>query len=137
MNETSSNQSFISGHCTVDNEHRLQLSLLAAVRQAVADARPAAEIEEILERFIDFTKVHFASEASLMRLFQYPQYQSHTGEHDHTVEQIEELEAARRSGRTTLTLHRVDALSDWIRQHILSADDALGRYLARLGVGPV
>jgi hemerythrin len=136
MNEISSDERFISGHRTVDNEHRLQLSLLAAVRQAVADARPAAEIEEILERFVDFTKVHFASEASLMRLFQYPQYQSHTEEHDHTLEQIEELEAARRSGRTALTLQRVDALSAGIRQHMLSTDDALGRYLVRLGVGP-
>jgi hemerythrin len=129
-------EAFISGYRTVDDEHRLQLTLLAGVRQAVADARPASEIEDILERFVDFTKVHFASEASLMRLFQYPQYQRHTVEHDRTLEQIEELRAARHRGQVALTLQRVDTLSEWIRQHILSTDDALGRYLVRLGVGP-
>lgn len=136
MNDIVSDESFISGYRTVDNEHRLQLSLLAAVRQAVAESRPASEIDEILERFVDFTKVHFASEVALMRLFQYPHYQSHVGEHDRSLEQIEELEAAYGSGRVALTLQRVDTLSDWIRQHILSTDDALGRYLVRLGVGP-
>jgi hemerythrin len=136
MSEIVADEDFISGYRTVDNEHRLQLSLLAAVRQAVADARPAGEIEEILERFVDFTKVHFASEAALMRLFQYPQYESHVGEHDRTLEQIEDLGVAHRSGEVALTLRRVETLSDWIRQHILSTDGALGRYLVRLGVGP-
>ena len=136
MDDIISDENWISGYRSVDNEHRLQLNLLGAIRQAIAEGRPKGEVEEIVERFVDFTKEHFASEAALMRLFQYPDAERHSDEHDRTLEQIEDLSAAHRSGRVALTLDRVDMLTDWIREHILTTDDALGRYLVRLGVGP-
>lgn len=136
MDDIISNERWISGYRSVDNEHRLQLNLIGAIRQAVAEGRPKSEIDEIIDRLIDFTREHFDSEDALMRLFQYPHADNHADEHERTLQQLEELGAAHRSGRVTLTLDRVDMLSDWIRQHILTTDDALGRYLVRLGVGP-
>ncbi|MFO1129502.1 MAG: hemerythrin family protein [Rhodospirillales bacterium] len=136
MSEIIEDESFISGYRSVDNEHRHQLSLLAAVRRAVVEARPKSEVDAVLQKLIDFTRAHFASEASAMQLFRYPHYQHHVDEHDRTMGQIEDLGAAHRTGGTHLTLQRVDTLHQWIREHILSTDNDFGRYLVRLGVGP-
>jgi hemerythrin len=126
----------VSGYRPIDNEHHLQLSLLAAVRRAVLEKLAQQDVEDILDRFVDFSKVHFASETTLMRLYQYPSYAAHTAEHDRTMEQLEALRSDWRAGRVGLTLDRVDLLADWIQEHIGSADRAFGRYLVRLGVGP-
>lgn len=126
----------ISGSRAVDNEHHLQLGLLDAVRQAVVGERDADEVAELLDRFVDFTKLHFASEASLMRLYQYAHFEAHMREHDRTVEQLEAMRLDWRAGHAHLTLDRMDTLADWIEDHIATADRAFGRYLVRLGVGP-
>jgi hemerythrin len=136
MTELKLDAAFVSGHRGVDGEHHLQLSLLAAVRQAVAGGRPADEIEDLLDRLIEFTKVHFASEVTLMRLYQYPQFQAHVLEHERTLDEIDALRAAWRAGTIPLTDDRLDALSDWLQSHIGGTDAAFGRYLVRLGVGP-
>lgn len=129
-------EALVSGFRGVDNEHHLQISLLAALRQSVIDGQSGAEVDELLDRFIDFTKVHFASEASLMRLYQYSHFGAHVHEHDRTLEQLDALRTDWRSGLVNLTLERIDLLSEWIEDHITSADRAFGRYLVRLGVGP-
>lgn len=126
----------ISGVRSVDNEHHLQVSLLAAVRRAIAEDAAQPGLEDLLNRFVDFTKLHFASEAALMRLYQYAQSEAHVREHDRTLDQLEALRADWLAGRVKLTLDRMDRLSEWINDHIASADRAFGRYLVRLGVGP-
>ena len=126
----------ISGFRSVDNEHYLQISLLATVRRAVAENASRPGLEDLLDRFVDFTKLHFASEATLMRLYQYAQFDAHVREHDRTLDQLEALRADWSAGRVKLTLDRMDRLAEWIEDHIMSADRAFGRYLVRLGVGP-
>jgi hemerythrin-like metal-binding domain len=124
------------GIAAVDDEHHLQLSLIAATRQAVAEKRSGSEVDAMLDRFVDFTNVHFASEAALMRLYQYTHYDAHVLEHDRTMEQLEAVRSDWRAGHADLTLERIDDLAECVRSHIATADRTFGRYLIRLGVGP-
>ena len=67
------------GFDQIDGEHRVQLGLLSAVRNAVAEGRGETEVNEILEQLVDYTKVHFMSEELLMRLHAYPQHSYSSG----------------------------------------------------------
>lgn len=129
-------EAHVSGHRGVDGEHHLQLSLLAAVRQAVVEERPEDEIRDLIDRLVDFTKIHFASEAALMRLYQYPHFEAHVLEHEHSLEQIDAMRDAWQSRRVEITGDCLDALSEWLQTHIGGADRAFAGYLVRLGVGP-
>lgn len=129
-------ESLMCGFPATDSEHHLQINLLAALRQAVIEGRPNEAVDELLDRFLDFTKVHFASETTLMRLYQYVQLEAHTHDHDCTLEQLDALRSDWRAGRLGLTFDRMDMLADRIQDHIATADRAFGRYLVRLGVGP-
>lgn len=123
------------GYEEMDGEHRVQVGLLRALREAVLQDRPAADAEEILDTLLDYSKVHFSSEQLLMRLHAYPAYQAHLAEHDDAVEKVEHLREAVRAGETELTIEALDTLTHWLVDHIRRTDRALGSYVNRLDPG--
>jgi hemerythrin len=114
----------------MDGEHRLQLQLLAAVDAAVADGRGAADIEALLDTLVDFSRVHFASEQTLMRLYAYPQYERHVADHDHTVEHLEVIRRHLRDGEDEAARKGLSGLADHLAAHIGSGDRAFADWLA-------
>ncbi|MBK8210792.1 MAG: hemerythrin family protein [Rhodospirillales bacterium] len=124
-----------SGYRGLDGEHHVQIELLATFRQAVAEERPRGEIDEILDKLIEFTKVHFNSEQLLMRLYQYPSYQQHHDDHDNAVESLQTLRQEYLAGERMLACATADDLADKLLDHIRTADRALGSFLVRLGAG--
>ena len=136
MKDQSQEDMITTGYRGLDDEHHMQMELLDAFTRAVAAGRDPDAIDEILDRLIDYTKVHFSSEQLLMRLYQYPRFQDHLEDHDQTIERLQELRAAYVAGDRTLTLETADALGEALRSHIHSSDRALGHFLVRLGVGP-
>lgn len=131
-----SDEATVSGYPSLDGEHYLQLQLLGALRKAVEIGQGRAAVDEILDRLIDFTKVHFNSEQLLMRLYQYPHHEKHVEDHDRTIERLQSLRRAHLVGSRAITLGAAETLSDWILAHILSADRELGHFLVGLGAGP-
>ena len=126
-----------TGNEAMDGEHRMQVSLIAALRAAVADGRPAPEVDEILDRLLEFTKVHFSSEELLMRFYSYDGYEAHVLEHEGAVERMERIRDQYRAGETALTLESVDSLGRWIVSHTHRADRAFGGFLGEMGAGQV
>lgn len=117
------------GHEELDGEHRVQMDLISAFRDAVAEGRNKDEIDEILVHLVDYTKIHFMSEQLLMRLHAYPRYRDHLHEHDMMVEQIDELRERYRAGETVLSAEIAGALAEWLVGHIRRTDRALGKFL--------
>lgn len=126
----------LSGSGTLDAEHNLQLNLLIAFRRAVADGDLHGEATELLDRFYDFSSVHYASEETLMRLYQYAHFESHAEDHRRTLEQLQDIRANWRSGQSPLALEQIVALLEGTVHHIKSSDRAFADYLLRLGLGP-
>lgn len=126
-----------AGRGEMDAEHQVQVSLLYALRQAVS-AGQADNAQELLERLTAYSKMHFASEQLLMRLYQYDGYAGHVAEHEQMIEALEGLSAApgERAGEAAAVGRWIDALDASLVRHIRGADRALGHYLAALGSGP-
>lgn len=120
------------GH--LDGEHTVQIGLLTAFSQAVREGRSRGDVDEILDRLIDFTKVHFSSEQLLMRLYEYPAYQQHVDDHDETVDRLQAIRRSYLAGDLELTCATADALAGRLLDHIRSADHGLGAFLLSLGV---
>lgn len=136
MKDSSLAEGYDIGVRALDGEHDFQISLLRAYRHAVEGGRDQAVLSEIVDRLIDYTKIHFASEQMLMRLYHYPQFQDHMVDHDRTIEWLEDLRDAQRSADKDAANDVTAALEQHILGHIRSADRAFGHFLVRLGVGP-
>lgn len=118
------------GAAEVDREHTLQLDLLDRFAAQLGSGADREALAGTLDQLVDFTKMHFASEEALMRLYVYERFAAHVGQHEETVERIEALRQACTAGAEDLTAETLAHLRHWLVEHIRYADRAFGRFLA-------
>jgi len=128
MAETDTN----SGNREMDGEHRVQLGLMTAFREAAGGGRGAAEADEILDQLLDYSKMHFMSEQLLMRLYEYADYEPHQADHDRMLEEMEAMRDSYRRGDGAFEGATVDRLIKDMTAHISRTDEPLGQYLGSL-----
>ncbi len=121
-----------SGFKGMDGEHRVQIGLMTAFREAIGGGRGAAEADEILDHLLDYSKMHFMSEQLLMRLYEYGDYETHMADHDRMLQQMETLRDRHRKGVGLFDREEVDTLIKELIAHINRTDGPLGQYLATL-----
>jgi hemerythrin len=123
------------GYDDIDSEHQVQIGLMDALEQAVREGRVGERIDELLERLLDYSRVHFLSEQLLMRHRAYPGYEDHVQDHDRMVASLEELRQAYGEGRTDYGLEIMRTLRADLIAHIRGRDHGLGRYLSGIAAG--
>jgi hemerythrin len=126
-------ESFDLDFAALDGEHQVQVDLVEALRQAVAENREPAAIAQILEQLNSYTNAHCMAEQLLMRLHAYPEYENHLQEHDRMVEQMQELQRRYHAGELALTLELCASFKLWLIGHIRSTDRALAVFLRQQG----
>jgi len=125
-----------SAHDTVDREHQVQTGLLDAWMLAVREGEPEEVQDEILDRLIEFSRVHFLSEQLLMRLHAFGDHDAHVREHESMLEALEGFRAARRDGSREDALDAAEHLRTFLVAHIAGRDRELEDHLKATGVGP-
>jgi len=108
------------GHDVLDGEHGVQVQLVEALQAALTAGADRGHAEEILDRLLVFTDMHFGSEELLMRLHSYPRYGLHVDEHRRLLESLREIHARIQQGHQPADL--VDDLRRWLVGHIAGMD---------------
>lgn len=121
-----------TGNPGMDGEHRVQIGLMTAFRDAAGGGRGRAEAGEILDQLLDYSKMHFMSEQLLMRLYEYDDYEAHMADHDRMLLEMEAMRDSYRSGDGPFDRDTVDRLIKGLTAHIGRTDEPLGRYLGTL-----
>jgi hemerythrin len=116
----------------IDTEHDLLLGVVHALERAV-EAAPHAQVEALLQQLSEFSRVHFATEEIMMRLYAYPEFAEHQLEHARLVDQIEQVRAEFAKGHVQPTRSFASALHHWFTEHIRSQDVALARFVRESG----
>ena len=130
MSEMNDNPMGAGGARMVDDEHRVQVELIESLEEALSSSGDAAATEEILDRFREFTRLHFLSEELLMRLHAYPQHEAHLAEHHRMVEALGDLEGSVRDGSAGDALARVRSFKSTLLDHISNQDTELSRFMS-------
>ena len=112
----------------IDTEHDLLLGVVRALEKAV-DTAPRSQVEALLQQLSEFTRVHFATEEIMMRLYAYPEFARHQLEHARLVEQIEQVRGEFAQGHVQPTHSFASALHHWFTEHVRSHDVALARFV--------
>ena len=112
----------------IDTEHDLLLGVVRALEKAV-DTAPRSQVEALLQQLSEFTRVHFATEEIMMRLYAYPEFARHQLEHARLVEQIEQVRSEFAQGHVQPTRSFAAALNHWFTDHVRSHDVALARFV--------
>lgn len=119
--------SVVADKSGVDREHQVQIRLMQALAAAVAGGEDPSET---LFRLADYSRAHFLSEELLMRLYDYPDYDTHVHDHERMLEWLDELDT-RKHDAAAMT-HAAQELSAIFMRHIASCDSNLHDFMSGL-----
>lgn len=125
---------FAVGVQEIDDQHRKLVSILNRLGDAGSDENAAALQNSLLDELTDYTVYHFSTEERLMQTHGYEATATHTAQHKKLVEAVQALHARRAAGETLPFDELMIFLRDWLTNHIMGSDKALGVSLNRKGV---
>jgi diguanylate cyclase (GGDEF)-like protein/hemerythrin-like metal-binding protein/PAS domain S-box-containing protein len=116
----------------IDEQHRQLVRMVNELNQDIAaSAGNTARITRCFDELINFTVSHFKTEHRYMVDYGYAQTKAHDFEHGQLVSELSLILQTKRQDGDLLVLQRI---KDWLLNHILTADKALGHYLNEKGV---
>lgn len=113
----------------LDVQHR---SLFDILNHVVDNYESATnDLLPVIDDLVKYLSYHFHQELMVMKNASYPNFFSHSQEHQKFTEQILEFIKSYKTGNTKLTSEMLSFLSSWIRDHTLKVDKQYGDYLAK------
>lgn len=118
----------------IDAQHRVLVDLINQLHAAIVAHRGTQEVPQILDRLVDYTRIHFAVEESLMRLFDYPDYEQHKHSHELLVDEVVRLRQRMLAEGKPVTFELLHFLKKWLTAHIMESDALYTPYFLSRGV---
>lgn len=121
-----------TGPEALDAEHRVQVALLHALTDAATRKARGPKVQELLDQFVSYSEMHFASEELLMRVHDYPGLDQHHADHVTLSDKFRKLRADFASDPATLTPAALVAHRSALVGHILTRDEQFDNFLKHL-----
>ncbi len=113
----------------LDAQHR---KLFDAVNQLMEVFEiGSGDFLSVIKDLIDYLSVHFHQEHMVMKNANYPNFLSHSKEHQKFTEKIQEFLKGYKEGDENLGRNMVVFLKDWVRDHTTKLDVQYGEYLRK------
>ena len=119
---------------TIDAQHKQLVSLIAKLQDAMAQGRGREVLGLILNEVVHYTKIHFATEETLMASNGYPDLAAHQAIHNELTRTVVDLQSRFASGQVALSVQTMQFLKGWLVNHILGTDQKYGPFLGAKGV---
>lgn len=114
---------------SVDAQHRMLFGLADELYAAMAAGRSKPALAHILDRLVQYTKVHFAHEERLMRLHGYPDFAAHKAQHDALTSRVMQFQTDFDQGKIAMSVGLLKFLKDWLEHHIKGSDQKYSPFL--------
>ncbi len=118
----------------IDEQHRILISLINQLYDAIINKIDSLIINDILEELVQYTVVHFAVEESLMRIFDYSQYDDHKHQHEELKQQVFDLQRKVKTGEVQVGMELLHFLRNWLKKHILITDKKYTSFFLERGL---
>lgn len=120
-----------TGFRAIDLEHKRLVDLVNELHEYLVSGSSLNLINAVFEQIARHTGGHFRHEEKLMVESNYPDYANHCLAHQELEKQITELLRGIDAGAPVFSQDLVDFLKNWLVNHILTMDKALGEYLSK------
>jgi hemerythrin len=108
---------------SLDADHKILISLLNQLDDAVHGGEPRETVERVLDALVEYTDYHFRREEALMRAVSYPEYDAHVRTHSTLRAQVTDIrERYRRNPESIHAREVLSFLRNWLSAHILGRD---------------
>jgi len=118
----------------MDEQHAVLMDTLNDIRLALVHGQKREQVGEGLNRLIEFTRMHFASEEQLLEKQGFPGVAEHREAHQKLLAQIEDA-ALRAQHNDDLHMKSILLfLREWYMTHIEGLDSQYGSWLNARGI---
>jgi hemerythrin len=117
----------------IDSQHKTLFRLINRLHHAILNKEGSKTCGSILDELIDYTRVHFTLEQTLMRIGNFPEYEEHCEKHRALVTEVEVLQRKIASGQVAISFELLHFLRNWLTQHILGEDRKYGEFFKNGG----
>ncbi len=106
----------------IDEQHKVIINLINQMHDAIYRHQASEVIQGILSELVEYTRIHFTVEESLMQLLNYPDYDVHCEQHQMLLDQVIKLQEKVASGKTAISFELMHFLKTWLTKHIMNED---------------
>jgi len=121
---------FMIGERTIDSQHKLLVSLVNQLYEAMRTGQGRTALQGILKSLIQYTQTHFRYEESVLRQHAYAGLNEHISQHRKLEETVMAFQREFEDGAAGITVELMDFLSNWLRCHILENDKKYAPFIA-------
>ena len=119
---------------SIDGQHQNLFRMAEELYTAMSAGQGKPALARILDRLVQYTKVHFAHEERLMSLHRYPAMHDHVAEHQALTQQVVDFQADFENGKALMTIQVLQFLKDWLKHHIAESDQKYAPFLKEKAV---
>lgn len=114
---------------SVDAQHKMLFAIANELYTAMMAGQSKMAMARILDRLVQYTKVHFAHEERLMLLHTYPDLAAHKAEHDALTAKVVKFQNDFLQGHVNMSVQLLQFLRDWLEHHIKGSDRKYSPFL--------
>lgn len=118
----------------IDEQHKVLVVLLNELHEAITSHHGREHCGEVLNRLIEYTRIHFAVEESLMRILHYPGYEVHKAEHEALINQAMDIYRRYTQDNVNISIELLYFLKSWLGEHIIKSDKEYAPHFLAMGV---
>ncbi|WP_299183634.1 bacteriohemerythrin [uncultured Neptuniibacter sp.] len=108
---------------SIDNDHKMLLSIISDLSDAIESNHESDVIEKVFLQLEGYVKLHFTREEQLMRECDYPQLEEHIQSHQQFIAKVPELRDALINADSIEVARDIYLfLIDWLLNHIVVDD---------------
>jgi hemerythrin-like metal-binding protein len=119
---------------SMDSQHTVLFGLLNDLHSAMMKGQAQSTTGPLLRKLANYAHEHFAAEEAIMASTRYPDLAQHRIKHRDLSKQVEEFAARFDRGESTLNLHLLNFLRDWLTNHIQKVDHGYSAWMNEHGV---
>jgi hemerythrin-like metal-binding protein len=119
-----------TGHAAMDHGHHKLVDLVNQLANGMETNKPKAYCSNLLDQFIDETKVHFLHEEQLMDKLRYPGSTEHKALHAMLIKDVLAFKTIYDAGESAEFMTLLVILDSWLNRDIMMADKELAEFAA-------
>ncbi len=118
----------------IDEQHKRLIEIINELYDAISSKKQHDQLQHVLQELVEYTKVHFAVEETLMRIFHYEEYDEHKAIHDKIVTKVLDFKKKFDAGDERMGMELLMFLKDWLFDHINKVDKRYVKHFHKHGV---
>lgn len=127
------NDSFSVKVNAMDDQHKKLFEITRELYSAMQSGQGKKVVGDVLQRLIDYTVHHFASEEALMEQNGYPDLAQHQAEHRALTDKVVAFQEKFNAGQAVITSELMTFLQEWLTGHIHNIDRRYGEFMNAKG----